>query len=566
LAGWRVPSVDGKLAAEMASALRVRRLTARVLLGRGVVEPQAAQRFLTPRLADLRLPDGIADIGRAVIRIGSALLAGERIGVFGDYDVDGVTSAAILALALRALGGSVLVRVAERFSGYGFSPDEASRFADQGCTLVLTADCGTSDHEALARSRARGVDVIVIDHHQIPTGPSQAYALINPHRPDDRFSFKGLASCGVAFYLAAALRSRLRAQGHPPASSFDPRSILDLVALGSLADQVPLIQDNRILVTAGLRELGARRRPGLRLLAEIAELEAGAPIDEHVVCFRLTPRLNAPGRLGQAQLALDLLLAQDDAEARQRALEIDDVNRARQRVQEEVWAAACAEAENHAEAAAIVVGAEGWHPGVVGIIAAKLVDRFRRPAVVIGFRDGVGRGSARTLDGFDLHAALAACCDHLEVHGGHAAAAGLTVRIGKLAAFREAFVARAAAHAESRAPETETVVDAQAELGELDLAQVEELGRLAPFGSSNRAPVVVIPGSVVRTSRQVGQGHLQLTLSQGASLADAIGFGMAAQAPANGAVVDVVASPEVDAYRGLRRPRLRIKEIFPRGS
>jgi single-stranded-DNA-specific exonuclease len=566
VARWRVPPVDGGLVAELASALRVRRLTARVLLSRGVVQVEAATRFLAPRLADLRLPEGIADIGRAVVRIGAALLNGERIGIFGDYDVDGVTSAAILTLALRALGGSVQVRVAQRFAGYGFSPEEANRFADDGCKLVLTADCGTSDHQALAASRARGVDVIVIDHHQIPTGPSMAYAMINPHREDDRFSFKGLASCGVAFYLAAALRSRLRAQGHPPASTFDPRSVLDLVALGTLADQVPLVEDNRILVTAGLRELGSRRRPGLRVLAEIAELEPGAPIDEQDVCFRLTPRLNAPGRMGQAQQALDLLLSQDETEARRRALEIDDVNRARQRVQEEVWAAACAEAENQAEAAAIVVGAEGWHPGVVGIIAAKLVDRFCRPAVVVGFRDGVGRGSARTRNGFNLHAALTACRGHLEVYGGHAAAAGVTVQIDKLAAFRQAFVAEAAAHAAAVRPEAETAVDAQAELGELDLAQAEELGRFAPFGSSNQAPVVVIPGSVVRTSREVGQGHLQLTLSQGASLADAIGFGMAAQAPANGSVVDVVASPEVDTYRGSRRPRLRVKQIFRSGS
>ncbi len=566
MARWRVPPVDEGLAARMASALRVRGLTARVLVARGVVQPDAAARFLTPRLADLRLPDGIADLARAIKRIGAALLAGERIGIFGDYDVDGVTSAAVLTLSLRGLGGTVVVRAAQRFAGYGFSPEEAARFADEGCTLVLTADCGTSDHAALAYSRTRGVDVIVIDHHQIPSGPSAAYALINPHRPDDRFSFKGLASCGVAFYLAAALRSRLREQQHSPARTFDPRSILDLVALGTLADQVPLVEDNRILVTAGLRQLSTRARPGLRVLAEIAELEAGAPIDEQDVSFRLTPRLNAPGRLGQAQLALDLLLAETEEEARARAVEIDEVNRTRQKVQEEVWTAACVEAEGQADAPAIVVGAEGWHPGVVGIIAAKLVDRFRRPAVVIGFRDGVGRGSARTCNGFDLHAALTACHEHLEVYGGHAAAAGVTVQLARLATFREAFAALAAAHAAAVRPEAETAADARADLGELDLAQVEELGRFAPFGSSNRAPVVVIPGTIVRTSRQVGQGHLQLTLSQGSSLADAIGFGMAPQAPGDGSVIDIVASPEVDSFRGFRRPRLRIRQMFPSGS
>ena len=455
--------------------------------------------------------------------------------------------------------------MADRFSGYGFSPAEANRFADEGCTLVLTADCGTSDHEALAVSRARGVDVVVIDHHQVPSGPSAAFALINPHRADDRFSFKGLASCGVAFYLAAALRSRLRGKNHPAAMAFDPRQLLDLVALGTLADLVPLVEENRILVSAGLRELGARRRPGLRALGDIAEIDPAAPIDAHTVCFRLTPRLNAPGRMGQAQRALDLLLSEDDQEARRRAMEIDEVNRERQRVQQEVWAAACAQAESQVEAGAIVVGEEGWHPGVVGIVAAKLVDRFHRPAVVIGFRDGLGRGSARTVGGFNLHTALTACGQHLDAYGGHASAAGLTIQIGRLPAFREAFVAEALAHAGAREGQPDAIVDATAELGELDLAQAEELNRLAPFGNSNQEPVVAIPGIVVRACREVGQGHLQMTLSQGAALVDAIGFGMAAQAPGEGTLVDVLASPEVDAFRGFRRARLRLRQIFRSG-
>ena len=223
MARWRVAPVDEGLAATLAGELRLRGLTARVLLVRGLGHHEAATRFLTPRLHDLRLPEGIADLEPAVKRLESALLAGERIGVFGDYDVDGVTSAAVLTLTLRALGGEVVARVADRFSGYGFSPEEANRFADEGCSVVLTADCGTSDHEALACCRARGMDAVVIDHHQVPAGPSPAFALINPHRPDDRFSFKGLASCGVAFYLAAALRTRLRARQHSRALAFDPR-------------------------------------------------------------------------------------------------------------------------------------------------------------------------------------------------------------------------------------------------------------------------------------------------------------------------------------------------------
>jgi single-stranded-DNA-specific exonuclease len=559
---WRLPCVDQELATALAASLRLRPLTARILVGRGVDAPPGAGRFLTPRLADLRPPAGIADLDRAIDRVERALLGGERIGVFGDYDVDGVTTAAILAESLRGLGGEVIARAASRFSGYGLGPAESARFADEGCTLLVTGDCGTSDHDALALARDRGVDVVVIDHHQVPSGPSPAYALINPHRPDDGFAFKGMASCGVAFYLAAALRTRLRARQHPAASAFDPRGLLDLVALGTIADMVPLVHENRILVAAGLRELAARRRPGLRALAEVAELDPAQALEASDVSFKLTPRLNAPGRLGEAQASLDLLLARDEAEARRRAAHIDDVNRERQRIQEEVWGAACRAADEQGDAAALVVGAEGWHPGAVGIVAAKLVERYRRPAVVVGFDHGRGRGSARTIGGFDLHAALTSCRGHLVAGGGHAAAAGLTVEAGSFPAFREAFVALAQAHLRERPADVEAPVDAEASLAELDLGQTEELARLGPFGQANREPLVAVAGVVARAVRIVGQGHLQLTLARQGVVVDAIAFGMAAHDPGEGAALDVIASPEVDGYRGQRRARLRIKGIF----
>jgi single-stranded-DNA-specific exonuclease len=559
---WRVPEINEGLAADLASTLGLRRLTARVLLGRGVAEASIASRFLAPRLADMRLPDGIADLDRAVDRVAGAVLRGERVGVFGDYDVDGVTTAALLTQALRALGGQVIVRVASRFAGYGLSADEAARFADEGCTLLLTGDCGTSDHEALGLCRSRGVDVVVIDHHQVPSLPTAAYALINPHRQDDFFSFKGLASCGVGFYMAARLRSHLRGREHAPALGFDPRVLLDLVALGTIADLVPLREENRILVAAGLRELGTRRRPGLRALAEIAALDPSGPIDATDVSFRLTPRLNAPGRLGEARQALELLLAGDEGEAKRRAQEIDDINRERQRIQEQVWLEACRAAEDQSDAAAIVVGQEGWHPGVVGIVAAKLVERFRRPAVVVGLRGGTGRGSARTTGGFDLYAAISACRAHLAACGGHAGAAGLTVEAARVAAFREAFVAQAERHFRDRVAAPALEVDAEAELGDLDLAQTEELQRLAPFGNANGQPLMAVPGVVVRATRVVGNGHLQMTLSRGEVVADAIGFGMAADNPGEGTALDLIASPEVDSFRGSRRTRLRIRHML----
>jgi len=551
--------------ATLAAAIGVRPLTARILLGRGLGEPSLAVRFLTPRLADLRRPDGIADLERTLERLVLALEAKEKIAVFGDYDVDGVTTAAILTSALRALGAQVIPRVASRQAGYGVGPADVARFADEGCRVLVTGDCGTSDHEALALCRTRGVDAIVIDHHQVPAGPTAAYALINPHRLDDRFPFKGLASCGVAFYLAAALRSRLGAA----AGGFDPRDLLDLVALGSIADLVPLLEENRILVAAGLRALAARKRPGVRALAVLANLGEGA-IDAEDVSFRLAPRLNAAGRLGDAQLALDLLLAPDDAVAARLAEELDERNRERQRIQEEVWQQCLAACEPFQSEPALVVGGEGWHQGVVGIVAARLVDRFARPAIVVGFDNGQGRGSARTVAGFNLYEALSACAAHLTRYGGHAAAAGLSIAADRMDAFRRDFAAEAGrrlsagSSARAGAAATPLLVDAVVELADLDVRGAEDLARLAPFGAANAEPLLALAGVTAQATRLVGQGHLQLTLAHRGASGDVIAFGMADRDPGGGASVDLLASAELDTFRGNRRARIKVKHLYRR--
>jgi single-stranded-DNA-specific exonuclease len=501
----------------------------------------------------------MADLSRAIERLVAALAAGETIGVFGDYDVDGVTTAAILTSALRAFGGTVVARAASRQAGYGLGVEDVGRFADAGCRVLVTGDCGTSDHEALRAARARGIDAIVIDHHELPEGETAAYALVNSRRPDDRFPFKGLASCGVAFYLAAALRTRL---GAP----FDPRDLLDLVALGTIADLVPLVAENRILVAAGLQRLSERKRPGLAALALRAELEGGR-ITAHDAAFRLTPRLNAAGRLGEAQLALDLLLA-GDADAARLAAELDDQNTERQRVQELVWKEALAQALAQVEetgAPAVVVGAEGWHPGVVGIIAARLVDKFARPAIAIGFRDGEGRGSARTVAGVNLHDALSRCAGHLTRFGGHAGAAGLSITIGVLDGFRAAFAAETARQLGAARPSAALAVDAEVTLRDLDLGFAEELARLAPFGVANREPLFALSGVTARSTRVVGKDHLQLTLDHGGATGEAIAFGFAEADPGPGTRVDLVATAELDTFRGLTRARLKVSKLARAG-
>jgi single-stranded-DNA-specific exonuclease len=304
----------------------------------------------------------------------------------------------------------------------------------------------------------------------------------------------------------------------------------------------------------------------------MAELEDRAP-SAHDVSFRLTPRLNAAGRLGDAQLALDLLLAPDAATAARLADELEDKNRERQRIQELVWLEAQAAAAEYQDAPALVLGAPGWHPGIVGIIAARLVDKLARPVVVVGFPAGAtghadapaeGRGSARTVAGFDLYQALSRCREHLARFGGHAAAAGMSLRFDRLGAFRAAFVAEAERQLAGRAAATATHVDAEVDLGDLSVELAEELVRLGPFGAANAEPLFALQGLTTQATRVVGQGHLQLTLAQRGSIGDAIAFGMADRDPGTGARVDLLATAELDTFRGARRARLKVRQLFPR--
>jgi single-stranded-DNA-specific exonuclease len=388
-----------------------------------------------------------------------------------------------------------------------------------------------------------------------------ATALLNPHRSDDSFPFKGLASCGVAFYLAAALRTRLRILGHEQSIGHEPRSLLDLVALGTIADMVPLVEENRILASAGLKELAKRERPGVAALASESGISPG-PLSATDVSFRLAPRLNAAGRIGDAQVALDLFLAENHGRARELAATLEALNRDRRVVQDKIWDEALIEANRWENAPALVLGAEGWHQGVVGIVAAKLVERFHKPAVVMGFTNGQGRGSARTVGGFNLYQSLSRCRQHLDIFGGHAVAAGLSLPIQNLSAFREAFSAIAAEHFQASPRQGTIEVDTFARLSELDVVQAEELDRMGPFGNANPDPLLVLEGIHTRSTRIVGGSHLQLTLADGANTVDAIAFGMGSEDPGQGASLVALGIAEIDEFRGYRRPRFRLRHLI----
>ncbi|MDB4961763.1 MAG: single-stranded-DNA-specific exonuclease RecJ [Myxococcales bacterium] len=576
----RLRSVDEQLVTRLAAALRVRPATARCLVGRGVHDPREAQGFVDPRLAALRPPAGLAGLSSAVGRIADAVVRGERIGVFGDYDVDGVTTAALLTSFLRAAGASVEVAVASRDAGYGFTPGAAAALIARGCQLIITGDCGTSDLESIAVASAHSVPVIIVDHHTVPSAdtPHPAFALVNPYRADSTFPFRGMASVGLAFYVAAAVRTELRERGHFSRSGRsgpepDVRDLLDLVALGTIADLVPLTAENRILTALGLRQLQSRKRPGVAALLASAGVDLERDVDARTVAWKLAPRINAPGRLGAAEPSLALLLAGSDTAA-ECAQALEAANSERRTIQDRVVTEALDQLGDRDPGAAIVIAGEGWPTGVVGIVAAKLVDRYQRPAFVIGIDPvtGIGRGSARSAGGVDLYRALSEAAlipGCLGRFGGHAAAAGFTIQREQIAALAEALGGACLRLAEGSGPVVAgREVDAEVRLGEIDERLATELAGLGPFGQQNPAPTLATRNARVTAVRRVGDGsHIKLTLEDDQSTTrTAIGFGLGDRPVDVGARVDLAFVPTVSTWQGRRSAELELSDLAVLGS
>lgn len=550
---------DPDAARELGRACRVGAATAQVLLHRGFSDEQRARDFLAPRLADLTRPDGMADREIAADRLARAVRSGERIAVFGDYDVDGTTSAAILADILEALGGDVIALVASRFDGgYGFSDRALERCLDAGARLIVTCDCGSSDHERIAEAARRGVDVVVVDHHLVPDEPLPAFAFLNPHRPDCGFPYKGLASAGLALSVGAAVRAAIGAR-------LDLRQWLDLVALGTIADVAPLDGDNRRLVRAGLSRLTEPERPGIIALREVASLSPG-PLSAVDVSFRLAPRLNAAGRLGDPTITLDLLRCRSLEVARGLAAAIEQLNQERRSTERLVTEAAVAQvADVYGDAPedGVVAAFDGWHRGVVGITAARLVDRLNVPAVVVAIEDGLGHGSCRGPDGFPLYDALARCADLLEGFGGHQAAAGLTVRADRVDAFRAAFADACRAVGPIDSASSGPVADVCLDGSVFPVPRASDLLGLEPLGEANAEPLFAVRGARVEQAATVGaeDAHLKLRLRVGPQRLSAFGYELGRHAAGLPEVVDILGYVRLDSWRGGEHVELRLLDL-----
>ena len=523
---------------------------------RGHLEPEATRRYLNPRLAELTTPDSMLDRKAAAQRIARAVRSGERIVVFGDYDCDGMTSAAIFTEALRALGGDATPVLASRFDGgYGLSQAALERVLSHEPRLLVTCDCGSSDHASLEQLGPRGVDVVVVDHHLVPEQPLPALAFLNPHRPGCGFPYKGLASCGLALSVLAAVRAEL-------GQALDLRPLLDLVAIGTIADVAPLDGDNRALVRAGLKVLAEARRPGVRALLELAELQPGQPLSAEDVAFRIAPRLNAPGRLGSPDIVVQLLLSKSLDAAHALAAEIEQRQLERKAVQQQMLDEALAEVERegYRDRAALVLGREGWNHGIVGIVAGRLASELQRPVAVIGFERGIGRGSVRGPKGARLHDALSACASLLRRFGGHQAAAGLEVELEQLGALRQAF--EVACRGQAPLEVSDDLPRTRLAPGDSLARVLGDLALLEPCGESNPAPSLALVGRVV-AAREVTGGHLklELLLENGERLS-AFGIGMGSRAEALSDQVAVSGKLRPDRYRGGNAIELKLDKIW----
>lgn len=551
---WIFPAdPDPAKADAIASATGLHPALAGLLVARGA--DADLNRFLGSRLGMLTDPFLLPHMREAIGRLLLAVQRGERIVLYGDYDVDGVTSLALVWRMLRAAGADAHCFLPNRIDeGYGLSADAVARcLADLKPGLLIAMDCGTSSRTEIADILASGTDVLVFDHHEIK-GPVPECPLVNPKLGDD---FRYLCTAGLAFKLCHAFLKEQRVPG------FDLKEYLDIVALGTVADIVPLLAENRILVKRGLEQLAHTRWEGLRALIEVSR--ATPPFAPSHVSFQLGPRLNAAGRLGTARAALDLLLTDDPDEAAALAEELDAQNRERRALEDRTVGDAAkqlAESFDPAADAAIVLGGDGWHPGVIGIVAGRFCRDFHRPALVVGFTgDGAGKGSGRSIDGFSLIRALADCAPHLETFGGHEMAAGLTIRKERFGDFREQFLDLAGDRLTGEMLEPCLHIDAVLPLGDVGLDFLQGLASLQPFGSANPAPVFC--------SRRVGvagspavlkEKHLRLNLEQGHHRCQAIWFGAAAEhlpAPP----WDVAYVVERNDFRGKVSAQVQIKAV-----
>lgn len=555
---------DEQLVSRLAQAFGISPLVAQVLVLRNVTTESEADLFLKGGLNRLPDPFQMKGMDKAVSRIIEAMASGQSIGITGDFDSDGQTGTALLVQFFRMVKCPVEFFIPHRENdGYGISADALRDFANRGIQVVISVDCGISAIEEARVARELGISLCVTDHHQPPEQLPEAYAIINPHQPGCTFPFKDLAGVGVAFYLAAGIRKALRVRGwFEGREQPDIRELLDLAAIGTIADLVPLHGLNRLLVQAGLKKIEENGRIGLAALRDVAGIEK---VSCGTIAFGVGPRINAVGRLEDATLGVQLMLCDNPDEARRIATHMNDLNRERQDIEKAMLEKAVARIEaGEVGERTIVLDSEDFVAGVQGIVASNIVELYHRPTVMISLKDGIGKASARSISGFHLFESLG-CCEYLlEKYGGHAGAAGLSIREENIPEFARVFDELAIAGLSEQDMVPKLKYDSEVDLGLLDLSLVDSLQKLAPFGMGCPSPAFVCRGATCHDVQVIGKqkNHLRFKAGFGQGTIQAIAFGMAEAAEGlEGSRVDLLFAPSVNEWRGNRTVQLEIKDM-----
>ncbi len=557
---WVQRHVDENVRRLLMKEINLSPVTAGVLAGRGICTPAIAESFLYPSLHYLRPPETLKGIPAAVTRIIEAIEQKEKILIFGDYDVDGVSGTALLLKFFHELGARVAYRLPHRQrEGYGLNLQYVEDAIQQDFRLLITVDCGLGNYKEAARAKDMGLSLIITDHHELPSTLPDADVVLHPDLALEPESYRHLSGVGVAFLLITALRTALRERGFwHDRKEPNLKDYLDLVALGIIADVVPLIGANRILVAHGLEVLGRNDRPGLAALKDVSDVR-GPDISAGIVGFRLAPRINAAGRMGSADEGLRILITQNRGEAESLAKKLDIENRRRQEIEERILEEA--EAMMEPPPGPIILASHGWHVGVIGIVASRLVESHYRPAILLSIHDGVAQGSARSVEGFHLYHGLEACRDVLIRYGGHQYAAGLTLHEDQLPRFRQMFhrIVEEQLRPEDTIPILRT--DELLSPGQITKELLSEISRLAPFGPGNPEPAFVSTPLEIVSVRRLRHNHLRLRVREEGRFYEAIGFSMGEEASRIKSPIQLAFVPEINRWQGTERLQLKIRDF-----
>jgi single-stranded-DNA-specific exonuclease len=563
---WRLSDVHKDTWDTLARDLGINPIISQILTSRDILTADEGMRYLSPALKDLHNPFLMKDMDKGVNRLVKAIYGHEKVLIYGDYDADGITSVVVLLKFLRLIDPTVSYYIPDRLSeGYSLNTSAIDKMKADNVSLLITVDCGVSDHEQISYAHSIGIDTIILDHHEIPGVLPAAVATINPHQHDCRFPFKHLAAVGIVFNFLIALRGTLRKEGFWNGKSYpNLKEYLDLVALGTIGDIVPLVDENRIFTKVGLELVTEGRRTGLKALKEICGVESQV-IDSSKASYSLIPRINAAGRIGAPQDAVQILMTDNLEEAYSIARRLETHNRKRQDIEKAILKEIIEEIESNVDidnSRVLVFASYKWHPGVIGIVASRLVDRYCRPAILISLNNGIGKGSGRSILNFDIYQNLKKCDSLLLSYGGHRYAAGISIKEENIKEFSDSF--EKLMHEDVKVSDfiTNTMIDAQCNLADINHALLSDIEKLAPFGTSNPEPILCVRNVNVTSPSVVGNNHLRMRINRDGISCNSIWFSKGHFIKAiSGSIIDIAFTPQINNWNGMSDIQLKMKDV-----